>query len=86
VRASLHFLSTALFSNCSKGVTFHKPEFVINEDKDKPKEAPDTTNGDPAQRKSDPQLTELDGLKKGGVQPTVHREDKPLDEEGKRED
>jgi hypothetical protein len=55
-------------------------------DKDKPKEAPGTTNGDPTQRKSDPQLTELDGLKKGGVEPTVHTEDKPKDKEGRTED
>jgi hypothetical protein len=59
---------------------------VIDEDKDKPKEAPDTTNGNPTQRKSDPQLTELDGIKKGGVQPTVHEEDKPIDKKGRKED
>jgi hypothetical protein len=34
--------------------------------------------------KSDPQLTELDGLKKGGVEPHVHPNDKPR--EPKRED
>ena len=56
---------------------------MANEEKNKPREAPDTTNGDPDQRKSDPQLTELDGLKKGGVEPTVHPQDKPKDEEGK---
>lgn len=32
--------------------------------------------------KTDPQLTELDGLKKGGVDPHVHPEDLP----GKKED
>ena len=55
------------------------------QEKDKPKEAPDTTNGDPTQRKSDPQLSEFDGLKKGGVQPTVHEEDKPVDKKGEKE-
>jgi hypothetical protein len=35
--------------------------------------------------KSDPQLTELDGLKKGGVEPTVNPEDKARDGDGKRE-
>ena len=42
-----------------------------------------SVNADPKQGKSDPQLTELDGLKKGGVEPTVNHADKARDEEGK---
>jgi hypothetical protein len=51
----------------------------------------DTRNTDPREShknvsaeegsKSDPQLTELDGLKKGGVHPHVHPSDKPRDPE-----
>ena len=33
--------------------------------------------------KSDPQKTEMEGLKQGGKEPVVHNEDKPKDEEGK---
>lgn len=33
--------------------------------------------------KSDPELTELDGLKKGGVEPKVNPEDKALDNKGR---
>lgn len=35
--------------------------------------------------KSDPQMTELEGLKKGGKEPNVHNDDKPRDSEGKRD-
>ena len=42
-----------------------------------------SVNSDPKQGKSDPQLTELDGLKKGGVEPTVNHADKARDEDGK---
>lgn len=35
--------------------------------------------------KSDPQMTELEGLKKGGKEPHVHEDDKPKDEEGKKD-
>lgn len=34
--------------------------------------------------KSDPQMTELEGLKEGGREPHVHKEDKPRDGEGKK--
>ena len=54
----------------------------ISPDKKKP-DIPDTTNEDPKQGKSDPQLTELDGLKKGGVDPTVNKSDKARDKDGK---
>jgi hypothetical protein len=33
--------------------------------------------------KSDPQMTELEGLKEGGKEPHVHKEDKPRDGDGK---
>ena len=33
--------------------------------------------------KSDPQKTEMEGLKKGGVEPNVHPDDKAKDEKGK---
>jgi hypothetical protein len=33
--------------------------------------------------KSDPQKTEMKGLKKGGVEPAVHTDDKAKDEKGK---
>lgn len=33
--------------------------------------------------KSDPQMTELEGLKEGGKEPHVHHDDKPRDGEGK---
>ena len=33
--------------------------------------------------KSDPQKTEMEGLKKGGVEPNVHPDDLPRDEKGK---
>jgi hypothetical protein len=42
-----------------------------------------SVNSDPKQGKSDPQLTELDGLKKGGKQPTVNPADRARDEKGK---
>jgi|GEM_PF-5468849 len=42
-----------------------------------------SVNSNPKQGKSDPQLTELDGLKKGGVKPIVNKADKALDENGK---
>jgi hypothetical protein len=61
---------------------FYKME---KNDKDKPGEAPHT-EGDVKQSKSDPQLTELDGLKKGGVEPNVHQADKPKDKKGRTED
>jgi hypothetical protein len=32
--------------------------------------------------KSDPQKTELEGLKQGGKEPVVHEEDKARDEDG----
>jgi len=32
--------------------------------------------------KSDPQMTELEGLKEGGKEPIVHEEDKGKDEDG----
>lgn len=35
---------------------------------------------------SDPQLTELDGLKKGGVEPNVTEEDKYIDKDGKKDE
>ena len=35
--------------------------------------------------KTDPQKTEMEGLKQGGVDPNVHREDKPKDEKGRIE-
>jgi hypothetical protein len=34
--------------------------------------------------KSDPQMTELEGLKDGGKQPHVHKEDKPRNSEGQQ--
>ncbi len=53
----------------------------------KPKESADgsdhSTNKDPKQGKVDPQLTELDGLKKGGVPPTVNPQDRPKDGRGR---
>ncbi len=36
--------------------------------------------------KSDPQKTEMDGLKQGGKEPVVHADDKARDDEGKTED
>lgn len=35
--------------------------------------------------KSDPQKTEMEGLKRGGVEPKVHEEDRPKDEKGRTE-
>lgn len=35
--------------------------------------------------RSDPQMTELEGLKEGGKEPHVHKEDKPRDGDGERE-
>lgn len=35
--------------------------------------------------KSDPQMTELEGLKKGGKEPHVHETDKPRDEGGEKD-
>lgn len=35
--------------------------------------------------KTDPQKTEMEGLKKGGVDPNVHTDDKPKDEKGRTE-
>jgi hypothetical protein len=34
--------------------------------------------------KSDPQMTELEGLKEGGKEPHVHQEDKARDSDGKQ--
>ncbi|MEO8582496.1 MAG: hypothetical protein ABI415_01800 [Flavitalea sp.] len=34
---------------------------------------------------SDPQLTELDGLKKGGIEPHVHPDDLAKDNKGKKD-
>ena len=36
--------------------------------------------------KSDPQKTEMEGLKQGGKEPIVHSDDKAKDEEGKTDD
>ena len=36
--------------------------------------------------KSDPQKTEMQGLKQGGKEPIVHPDDKARDDEGKKED
>lgn len=33
--------------------------------------------------RTDPQKTEMEGLKKGGVEPNVHPDDLPRDEKGK---
>lgn len=41
-----------------------------------------SVNSDPKQGKSDPQITELDGLKKGGTAPTVNPADRPRGERG----
>jgi hypothetical protein len=41
--------------------------------------------GDLHPSQSDPQLTELEGLKQGGVGPIVRPEDEARDEDGKRE-
>ncbi|MEP7257751.1 MAG: hypothetical protein ABI687_05175 [Flavitalea sp.] len=38
-----------------------------------------SSTGTVKQKQSDPQLTELDGLKKGGVDPVVNPEDKEID-------
>ena len=35
--------------------------------------------------KTDPQKTEMQGLKEGGVEPNVHPDDKPKDEKGRTE-
>jgi len=35
--------------------------------------------------KTDPQKTEMEGLKKGGVDPNVHPGDRPKDEKGRTE-
>ena len=35
--------------------------------------------------KTDPQKTEMEGLKKGGVEPNVHPDDRPKDEKGRTE-
>ena len=35
--------------------------------------------------KSDPPKTEMEGLKKGGVEPNVHEDDRPKDEKGRTE-
>ena len=35
--------------------------------------------------KTDPQKTEMQGLKEGGVEPNVHQDDKPKDEKGRTE-
>ena len=35
--------------------------------------------------KSDPQKTEMEGLKEGGNDPVVHSDDKPRDNDGKQE-
>jgi hypothetical protein len=35
--------------------------------------------------RTDPQKTEMEGLKKGGVEPNVHPDDKPKDEKGRTE-
>ena len=44
--------------------------------KDDPRESDKNVSAEQGS-KSDPQLTELDGLKKGGVEPHVHPGDKP---------
>ena len=49
--------------------------------RDKEEERP-SVNGDPAQGKVDPQLSELDGIKKGGVEPIVHQSDKARNNRG----
>lgn len=58
-----------------------------NSPEDKKKNTADgsdhTVNSDPKQGKSDPQLTELDGLKKGGKGPIVNPADKARDKDGK---
>ena len=56
----------------------------MNEDKDK------RTNNDSNLEKlkgsrTDPQKTEMEGLKQGGVEPNVHQDDKPKDEKGRAE-
>lgn len=35
--------------------------------------------------RTDPQKTEMEGLKKGGVEPNIHQDDLPRDEKGKTE-
>jgi len=60
----------------------------LEHDKDKDAEKKDAIKekGDVSAQegsRSDPQLTELDGLKQGGVEPHVNPEDKPRDAEGK---
>jgi hypothetical protein len=35
--------------------------------------------------KSDPQKTEMEGLKRGGVEPNVHEDDRAKDEKGRAE-
>lgn len=35
--------------------------------------------------KSDPQMTELEGLKEGGKSPHVHQEDKPRDDDRRQD-
>lgn len=35
--------------------------------------------------KSDPQMTEFEGLKQGGKSPHVHEDDKPLDDDGEQD-
>lgn len=36
--------------------------------------------------RTDPQKTEMEGLKRGGVEPNVHPQDKPKDEKGRVEE
>ena len=48
-------------------------------DKDNTANANPAPTGTVKQKQSDPQLTELDGLKKGGVKPVVNPEDKEID-------
>ena len=35
--------------------------------------------------RTDPQKTEMEGLKQGGIEPNVHPEDRPKDEKGRTE-
>ena len=59
----------------------HDEGFILNES-GTTVPAPDTQNVSAEEgSKSDPQLTELDGLKKGGVEPHVHEADRPEKDE-----
>jgi len=58
-------------------------EIFINMAQDKNKDKGTDNEKELTGSKSDPQKTEMEGLKKGGVEPNVHHDDLPRDKKGK---